>query len=239
VIRLPVRKNIICFIQALLLPLRCYYINNKTMNKIPDKTVERLSQYRRALLIWSAGDKQHIFSHELAGLLHITPVQVRRDIMLIGYTGTLRKGYDVKELIDLIGKIIDTEEGLNVCVVGVGNLGRAIIRYFSGKRTKLSIVAAFDVNPEKIGKTFTGVTCFHADLLQEIIRKDHITIAILTVPADEAAAVAATLVTAGIKGIINYTPKALNVGENIYLGEYDMITSLEKAAYFVKMNSQK
>jgi redox-sensing transcriptional repressor len=208
------------------------------MKKLPDKTVERLSQYRRALLIWSATNKQHIFSHELAGLLHITPVQVRRDIMLIGYTGTLRKGYDVKELIDLIGKIIDTEEGLNVCVVGVGNLGRAIIRYFSGKRTKLLIVAAFDLSPDKIGRTFTGIPCFHPDQLEEIIRKDNIFIAILTVPVDAAATVAATLVASGIKGIINYTPTALHVGEKVYLGEYDMITSIEKAAYFVKMNSQ-
>ncbi|MCX6233806.1 MAG: redox-sensing transcriptional repressor Rex [Bacteroidetes bacterium] len=207
------------------------------MKKLPDKTVERLSQYRRALLIWNASHKQHIFSHELAGLLHITPVQVRRDIMLIGYTGTLRKGYDVKELIDLIGRIIDTEEGINACVVGIGNLGRAIIRYFSGKRTKLSIIAAFDTNTDKVGRNFTGVPCYHPDRLAEIIEKENIRIAILTVPAEVAASVANTMVNAGIKGIINYTPTALNVDEDIYLGEYDMITSLEKAAYFVKMNS--
>jgi redox-sensing transcriptional repressor len=208
------------------------------MRKLPDKTVERLSQYRRALLLWNANNKQHIFSHELAGLLHITPVQVRRDIMLIGYTGTLRKGYDVKELIELIGRIIDTQEGLKVCVVGIGNLGRAIVRYFSGKRTKLSIVATFDTNPDKTGRNFIGVPCFHSDQLAEIILKENIRIAILTVPGEIAASVAALLVSAGIKGIINYTPTALNVGEEVYLGEYDMITSLEKAAYFVKMNSQ-
>jgi len=79
---------------------------------LPDKTIERLSQYRRNLLISLNKGKEFIFSHEIAQLLHITPVQVRRDIMLIGYNGTLRKGYDVKELIDLIGKIIDTEEGV-------------------------------------------------------------------------------------------------------------------------------
>jgi redox-sensing transcriptional repressor len=208
------------------------------MRKLPDKTVERLSQYRRALLLWNANNKQHIFSHELAGLLHITPVQVRRDIMLIGYTGTLRKGYDVKELIELIGRIIDTQEGLKVCVVGIGNLGRAIVRYFSGKRTKLSIAATFDINPDKIGRNFTGVPCFHPDQLADIIQKENIRIAILTVPGEIAASVAASLVSAGIKGIINYTPTALNVGEKVYLGEYDMITSIEKAAYFVKMNSQ-
>lgn len=78
---------------------------------LPDKTIERLSQYRRNLLITLAGGKEFIFSHEIARLLHITSVQVRRDIMLIGYNGTLRRGYDVKELIELIGNIIDTEQG--------------------------------------------------------------------------------------------------------------------------------
>jgi redox-sensing transcriptional repressor len=206
------------------------------MNKLPDKTVERLSQYRRALLIYLAQDKKHIFSHELAALIHITPVQVRRDIMLIGYTGTLRKGYDIQELIKLIGEIIDTEEGLKVCVVGIGNLGRAIIRYFKGKRTRLIITAAFDVNTEKVKCTYSGIACYHIDQLEEIIREQEISIAILTVPAEEAASVAKSLEKAGIKGIINYTPTPINVSENIYLGEYDMITSLEKAAYFVKIN---
>jgi len=210
-----------------------------TMDKLPDKTVERLSQYRRALLFCRDCEKDYIFSHELAALLHITPVQVRRDIMLIGYTGTLRKGYNVWALIDLIGEIIDTDEGLKVCVVGVGNLGRAIIRYFSGKRTKLSIIATFDTSLEKVGREFSGVPCYAIDQLAEIISKEDISIAILTVPGEVAANVASILEDAGIKGIINYTPSSLNVSEDIYLGEYDMITSLEKAAYFVKMGAKK
>ncbi|HOW24873.1 MAG TPA: redox-sensing transcriptional repressor Rex [Bacteroidales bacterium] len=206
------------------------------MKNLPDKTVERLSQYRRALLVCLADNKMHIFSHELAGLIHITPVQVRRDIILIGYSGTLRKGYDVRELVSLIGKIIDTEEGLRACIVGVGNLGRAIIRYFKDKRTKLVITAAFDTNPEKVKCVFSGVRCYPIEQLESVIREQDISIAILTVPGEVAASVAETLEKAGIRGIINYTPTPLNVSEKIYLGEYDMITSLEKAAYFVKNN---
>lgn len=202
--------------------------------KLPDKTVERLSQYRRTLLIANATGKHHIFSHELAALLHITSVQVRRDIMLIGYSGTLRQGYDVKELIEIIGKIIDSKEGQKVAVIGIGNLGRAIIGYFSGKRTKLTVVAGFDLNPEKIDKAYAGVWCYHFDKLTEIIKKENITIAVLTVPASEAANVADLLVKAGIKGILNFTPKPINVPSNVHLEEYDIITSLEKLAYFVK-----
>ena len=104
------------------------------INNLPEKTVERLSKYRRSLLITSAKGKTHIFSHEIANMLHITSVQVRRDLMLIGHSGTLRKGYDVKELIDLIGIILDIEQGINLAVVGLGNLGRSIIGYISGRR---------------------------------------------------------------------------------------------------------
>jgi redox-sensing transcriptional repressor len=204
------------------------------MKKLPDKTVERLSQYRRTLLIALGSGKHHIFSHELAALLHITSVQVRRDIMLIGYSGTLRQGYDVKELIDIIGKIIDSKDGQKVAVIGIGNLGRAIIGYFSGKRTKLSIVAGFDVNPDKIDRVYAGVWCYHFDRMAEVIQKENISIAVLTVPASEATQIAERLVVAGIKGILNFTPRPLNVPSNVYLEEYDIITSLEKLAYFVK-----
>ncbi|HRY99296.1 MAG TPA: redox-sensing transcriptional repressor Rex [Bacteroidales bacterium] len=210
----------------------------KRNNKLPGKTIERLSQYRRSLLLCLAQEKTHIFSHEIAALLHITPVQVRRDIMLIGYTGTLRQGYDIRELIDLIGEIIDSQDGLNVAVIGLGNLGRAILTYLSGKRTKLRIAAAFDINPEKVDKVYGGVPCYPLDRLQEILEKEEVSIGILTVPATETAGVANTLVNCGIKGILNYTPKPINVPPHVYLQEYDMITSLEKVAYFVKRNQQ-
>lgn len=203
---------------------------------LPDKTVERLSQYRRNLLISLSRGKEFIFSHEIAQLLHITPVQVRRDIMLIGYNGTLRKGYDVKELIDLIGNIIDTDEGQNVCIMGLGNLGKAIIKYFSGKRPKLKIVAAFDVNPDKIGQLYAGIHVFHVDELKTKIEQLNISIGIITVPVEKATETADHLVESGIKGILNFSSKPLNIPDHVYLEEYDMITSLEKVAYHTKRN---
>jgi redox-sensing transcriptional repressor len=209
------------------------------MKHLPHKTVERLSQYRRALLLILTKEKTHVFSHEIAQMLHITPVQVRRDLMLIGYSGNLRKGYDIKELIELIGKIIDTDKGQRVVVIGLGNLGKAIISYFKGKRTKLTIVAAFDLNPDKIDRIYDGVPCMHSNKLSEFIRKESVSIGIITVPAEQAPAVAETLVLSGIKGILNYSPKALNVSPYVYLEEYDMITSLEKVAFFAKKNDER
>ena len=204
------------------------------MKNLPDKTVERLSQYRRSLNNQLTKGKTNIFSHELAHLLHITPEQVRRDIMLTGYSGTLRKGYDIKEMVNLIGNIIDTDEGQRIAVIGMGNLGKAFIHYLHEKGSKLKIVASFDINPDKIDKTYAGVHCYHFDRLAEIVKKEEITIGIITTPPEVAPQIADKLVKAGINGILNYTPKPLSVPDEVYLEEYDMITSLEKVAYFVK-----
>lgn len=204
---------------------------------LPHKTIERLSQYRRALLLCLENGQSHIFSHEIAKIQHITSVQVRRDLMLIGYSGTLRKGYNIEELINLIGDIIDSHTGINVAVVGMGNLGRALINYFKGKRHKLSIVAGFDNNPDKLGKKMSGILCYSIDDMNEIIANKNIQIGIITVPASFTTEIADKLVKAGIKGIVNYTPKPIEVPDNVYLEEYDMITTLEKVAFYVKIGS--
>ena len=204
--------------------------------KLPEKTVKRLSEYRRTLYNCLAKGKTHIYSHELAGLHNITAVQVRRDLMLIGYSSLKKKGYDAQELINVIGGLIDHEESLSVAVVGMGNLGRAITAYFNGKRPKLNIVAAFDVDPNKVNRVVAGVNCYHMKDLGDVVKRSNISIAIIAAPPDSAATVAELLVNAGIKGILNFTTVPVNVPESIYLEEYDMITSLEKVAYFVKNN---
>lgn len=206
---------------------------------LPHKTIERLSQYRRALLLCIENGKSHIFSHEIAKIQHITPVQVRRDLMLIGYSGTLRKGYNIQELIELIGDIIDSHTGLNVAIIGMGNLGRAFINYFQGKRHKLSIVAGFDNNPDKIGTKMFGVPCYAVSDMPKIIDEKNIQISIITVPASYTKEIAEKLVNSGIKGILNYTPKPIEVPDDVYLEEYDMITTLEKVAFYVKLTEEE
>ncbi len=206
------------------------------MKTLPGKTVERLSQYRRALSASLAANRNYVFSHELAALLHITAVQVRRDLMLIGYGSVMRKGYDVRELIRTIGSIIDAPSGLNVAIIGMGNLGRAITGYFRGKRTNMNVVAAFDVDSQKVDKVVAGVKCFHLDQIKRLKGELDISIAVLAVPTDQAVTVATMLVSNGIKGIMNFTTVPLNVPDNVYLEEFDMITSIEKVAYFVKEN---
>ena len=206
------------------------------MNKLPGKTVERLSEYRRTLLGCLSEGRNYVFSHDLAAMLHITAVQVRRDLMLIGYTSVLRKGYDVKELIQTIGNIIDSEDGINVAIIGIGNLGRAVTSYFRGKRSKLNMVASFDNDQQKVNKVISGIKCYHINDMEQVIKDLNIKIAILSVPADYARSTCETIVRYGIKGILNFTTIALNVPQGVYLEEYDMITSIEKVAYYVKEN---
>lgn len=208
------------------------------MKTLPGKTVERLSQYRRALASTLAANRNYVFSHELAAMLHITAVQVRRDLMLIGYGSVMRKGYDVRELINTIGSIIDAPSGLNVAIIGMGNLGRAITGYFRGKRTNMNVVAAFDVDPQKIDKVVAGVRCYNISQIRKLREELDIMVAVLAVPADQAVATASQLVSNGIKGIMNFTTVPLNVPDAVYLEEFGMITSIEKVAYFVKENQQ-
>ncbi len=204
---------------------------------LPGKTVERLSEYRRTLLECLKEKKNFIYSHDLAARLHITAVQVRRDLMLIGYSSVQRKGYDIRELIDKIGTVIDSQESMNVAILGIGNLGRAVAGYFKGKRSKLNLVASFDNDAQKVNKVISGVKCYPYDDLGKMVKELDIRIAILTVPADFAIEIAEDVVRLGIKGILNYTTIPLNVPSWVYLEEYDMITSMEKVAYFVKENT--
>lgn len=203
------------------------------MKLLPEKTVERLSQYRRVLQRELDSGTEHIYSHELAKLLHITPVQVRRDIMLIGHSGTLRRGYNIADLIDLIGIIIDCSGQQKVAIIGIGDLGRALLNYLQGSRTKLQLSAVFDNNSDKIGTLYGGILCHNVEHLKKIIKRENITIAILTVPPANAVEIANKLTEAGILGILNYTPVSMDV-KGAFLEQYDVITSLEKVAYFAK-----
>jgi redox-sensing transcriptional repressor len=204
------------------------------MRILPEKTVERLSEYRRTLLRCLDEGKTHIFSHELAHLHNITAVQVRRDIMFIAFTSPHRKGYDIKALIKVIGSIIDPKEAYNIAVVGCGNLGKAVIAYFAGKRPKLNLIAGFDIDPKKIGSEIGGITCYSVERLHEILSLKNISMAILTVPPGVAQDMAKKLVANGIRGILNFTSVTLNLPKEIYHANYDMITSIEKVAYYVK-----
>ena len=205
---------------------------------IPEKTLERLSEYRRTLLACHRQGITHVFSHILAGMHGITAVQVRRDLMLIGFSSDTKKGYDVKVLIDFIDKILYSENTMKVAVIGMGHLGQAITKYFNGKQLNIRITAAFDVDEAKVGTTILDIPCYHIDDFEEVVSANDISIVILSLPSSIAAQYAVPIINAGIKGVLNFTSAPLNFMQGIVVENYDITTVLEKVAYFVKANEE-
>ncbi len=204
----------------------------------PEKTIERLSEYRRTLLASHSQGITHIFSHVLAGIHGITAVQVRRDLMLIGFSSDTKKGYDVEVLIDFISKILDAVNVVNIGVIGMGNLGQALTKYFNGQRAKLRIVAAFDTDPDKAGHTLDAIPCFGMEDFEAQVEALEIKIVILSLPAAVAPELVVPIINAGIKGVLNFTSMPLNFPRGIVVENYDITTVLEKVAYFVKEDEE-
>ena len=212
--------------------------NNNITSPIPEKTIERLSEYRRTLLKCHAQGITHIFSHVLAGMHGITAVQVRRDLMLIGFSSDTKKGYDVKVLIDFITNILYSEQPMNMAIIGMGHLGQAVTKYFNGKGLKLRITAAFDVDPNKVGTSIDTIPCYHIDEFEQRVDELDISIAIVSLPTSQASTVVLPIINAGIKGVLNFTSAPLNFPQGIVVENYDITTLLEKVAYFVKVTEE-
>ena len=206
---------------------------------ISDKTVERLSQYRWLLEVRVDPQKINLFSHQLASMASVSPAQLRRDLMAIGYSGSPGKGYMVRDLTESIGRFLDGEQPTRVAVVGMGNLGRAIVSFLSGRRSHLKIIASFDTDATKSGRVIGGTRCYRQDELEEIIKRENISVAVLTVPSPVAQSVAERLIEAGIKGILNYAPVPLKVPEHVYIENRDVTAALEKVAYFARQTEER
>ncbi len=211
---------------------------NNITAPIPEKTVERLSEYRRTLLSCHSQGITHIFSHVLAGIHGVTAVQVRRDLMLIGFSSDTKKGYDVKVLIDFINNILDSESTVNIAIIGMGHLAQAITKYFNGKGLKLRIIASFDIDPRKVGHVIDDIPCYHMDEFEDRVERLDISIVIVSSPTEVASELVVPIINAGIKGVLNFTSAPLHFPQGIVVENYDITTILEKVAYFVKANEE-
>jgi len=204
------------------------------MNKIPEKTIERLILYRRLLLGLQGDEANKIFSHQLAAMAGVTSAQLRKDLTPTGYYGSPVHGYEITQLMNSISEIIDSPQMQNVVLVGLGHLGRAVLDYFQGRRPKLQIIAAFDTDPAKINRVIHGCRCYHTDEMEKVIRENNSITGILAVPVDEAQEIAERMINAGIRGFLNYAPMRLNLPNDVYVENRDMIMAVEKAAYFAR-----
>jgi redox-sensing transcriptional repressor len=206
---------------------------------VSDKTIGRLSLYRRILGAMVAEGTRSVFSHQLANMAGCTAAQVRRDIMELGYSGTPVKGYDVARLAESIQQFLDAPGGQGVALVGVGNLGKALLAYFAGRRPSLKIVAAFDIDPYKVNRVIHGCRSYPMESLPEVVGACGIAVGIIAVPAGAAQEAAEALVRAGIRGILNFAPVRLRVSPRVYVRDMDMTISLETVAFFARQGAAR
>lgn len=203
-----------------------------------EHAIERLSVYRRiARQLIEEGDER-VFSHDLAAFTHISPSLVRRDLMSLDVKGVPQRGYRLDELVNAIDKVLDGDSELRVGLVGVGHLGRALLSYYINRPT-LRIVAAFDVDPLKVGRLVHGCRCHDVRDLENVIRELDIKLIILCVPAAHAQSVAQAVSALGVRGILNFAPVRLHLPESVQVEELDFTTSLEKLAYFSRAEPQR
>ena len=202
------------------------------------KTVSRMSRYRRLLQSLHESGVDSIYSYQLARHAVVSAAQVRRDLMEIGYSGSPNKGYDVAACIDSIANFLDGRVRQEVALVGAGNLGHAVLSHFADESPSVAIVAAFDCDPALADTLVHGVRCFDVARMEELVRDLGIQIAVITVPGRAAQDVAETLVRAGVKSIISFSPTPLALPNDIFVEYMDITAALESAAYFARRSSR-
>lgn len=200
---------------------------------IPEAVVSRLSLYLRELQHLIADGKETISSSQLGRQLGFTDAQVRKDLAHFGHFGHPGIGYRCQELIGAIKIILGTDREWRVALIGVGNLGRALLGYRGFVQQGFRIVAAFDSDSSKAGTVIDGVEVWPLSQLSEIIADKQIELGMVAVPATHAQEVADQLVAAGVGGIVNFAPVTLRVPAGVSIVGVDLARELEQVTFAV------
>jgi redox-sensing transcriptional repressor len=204
----------------------------KKTTKIPDAAIERLAIYSRPLMNLLELGVSVISSEKLAESCGVNPTQVRKDLAYFGEFGTRGVGYDVGDLLRHIRKILSTDWEWNLCIVGVGNLGHAIVENGNIRKMGYKFVAAFDKDPDKIGKKLpSGLVIEPISKLREMVKPLQIQIGAITTPPEEAQRVADLMMDAGIIGILNFSPTQVKTPEGYVIENVDFTVRFENLAY--------
>jgi len=202
--------------------------------EIPRKTIYRLSVYLRCLQRLKANDIRTVSSEALAQVAGVKPTQLRKDLTYFGQFGTRGLGYDVQQLTTMITDLLGTSSLQPVVLVGVGNLGTALLSYRGFQEEGFEIVAAFDADARRGRDRKLPVPVYGMDKVTEVAREKHVKMAVITVPANAAQEVANTLVQAGITGILNFAPIVLAVPEDVMVSNVNLAIELENLSYFIQ-----
>jgi redox-sensing transcriptional repressor len=201
---------------------------------IPRKSIYRLSLYSRCLDRLRENHIETVSSDALAKAAGVKSTQLRKDLTYLGNFGRRGLGYNVKDLLNRINSTMGTNRLLPVILVGVGNLGSALLSYQGFAKEGFEVLAAFDVDPlRKRSKDF-GVPIIGVQDMGSFIREHQVKLAILTVPATVAQEVANKLVSSGVEAILNFSPLLLQVPDEVIVNNVNLAIELENLAYFIR-----
>lgn len=206
-------------------------ISEKSKRKISESTIHRLSIYSRVLSILEKENYETVSSKELAKREKLTPAQVRKDLSFFGSFGTRGLGYPVSELKKRIAEILGLNKQWNVALIGVGNIGSALVGYKEFQRQNFDIKMIFDNDQRKIGSNHKGIIVSDIKNLEKDLKANNIEIVIIAVPATVAQYIVDDVVRAGIKGILNFAPVNLRVPDDVFLRNENMSMELEYLSF--------
>lgn len=199
---------------------------------ISPKIIGRLTLYQRYLSGLKLRGAGWVFSRELARYAGVTPSQVRQDIMCVGYHGNAQQGYEVEMLSRAIARRLGSTAHLKVVLVGTGLFGRAVLQDFQREHPCLDLVGAVSADDFQSGSSLHGVPVVGMEQLEDLVRREHVRMAILAVGEKEAQTAADRLVAAGVRSIVNFSTARLRPARGIYVENTDIAVSLERAAFF-------
>lgn len=201
---------------------------------VSELTTNRLSVYLRCLSQLELAGVDTISSQALAEQFHLNAAQIRKDLAYFGEFGVRGVGYYVKDLKRHLRQILGLDRKLRVAVMGAGNLGLALADYPGFRREGFEIVALFDVADAKIGDASrSGVPIFDLHDLKKIVKREHIDIAVIAVPAESAQPVLGQVVASGIKAVLNFSPGALKAPSGVKVKSVDLTVSLESLSFYL------
>lgn len=206
---------------------------------IPRVAASRLSRYLRHLEELERNGETTTSSQALGAALGVTAAQVRKDLGYFGQFGYPGLGYKIVQLIPEVRRILGTDKVWNVALIGVGNLGTALLRYKGFATHGFRIAALFDSNENLVGRSAEGIPVRHIDEISRVVPEETIELAILCVPGEAAQAVADRLVAAGIRGIFNFAPTVISVGEDLSYASIDLALELEQLSFAVTQRERE
>lgn len=198
------------------------------------QTVERLSAYRRVLEELDHDGVEYIHSQQFAGLVGVTPAQLRRDLASFGTFGNISRGYNVYQMGRTISRLMGTDSTQSVALFGVGDLGRALLSYRGFEERGFHIAAAFDVDQDKVGRVFAGRRCYALDELASVLSDYDVRIAVLASRPEGLQALADRIAAAGVTAILNFVPKRVIPPEGCFVENTDISAKLEKLSFLAR-----